>query len=248
MIDFSKWTRFYKPATAVVVVGSIFGLYRYSIVETARVVEAEVLPPRAVNDKPQPALPVPQVLALPSDQSGARLRFTKGEDVLRTFRSERKFLQDYVEVQAKVLLTEDDQERKTRILSDGRSLRSLLPWLLTAAKPGSEFDKLQAAALDVLLEARNQNGSEDAGSVLRSTLTDNSVEDAQLSVAERESLAGIKAEILMKWTSQEPSLVGQVGSWLPGPASQAIWANVQTMQSSNEAESNAELAELAKNP
>ena len=201
-----------------------------------------------LNNVVEPPLKEPMVLKAPSVARGGDLRFPSGDELLRTLKREVETLEVFEDLKAKVLADESTTEKRKRIISDPRIGERLAPLLRTPAKEGSRFEQMQSAALELLLEARGETGSESAGQALRSVVSDDSIENSQLAPADREALAGVKAEILYKWTAQEPSIAGQVPAWLPGPASQAIWTNVQEFQAKNEAESLVELQNITGSP
>jgi hypothetical protein len=158
--------------------------------------------------------------------------------------SQRELLKKYSVLKQKVFLSESEKSARAAYLNDTALLLGLLPVL---RMPASTIDQHQAqdAALDLLLEARADAQSDAAGAVLRSVVEDDSIEKTALSMNERTSVAGLKAEVLFKWSAQEPTLLSDMPKWLPGPISRKIWSNVLAAQDQNTAESMALHPELS---
>lgn len=152
----------------------------------------------------------------------------------------KKDLKQYHDLRGKVFLSEADKAFRREVLEDERKLMSLAELLKTPAN-SEEHMNLQNAALDILLESLHSSAPQAAIEILRGVLADTTVENAALSLSERQNLGGIKAEILFQWTSLFPESRNEIEGLLPGPASKKIWSNVQIRQQSNLAESSLEL-------
>jgi hypothetical protein len=107
------------------------------------------------------------------------------------------------------------------------------------------LQRLQNQAVDLLLEAR-LGGSQIAGQVLRSVVTDGQVEKESLSRSDRQAFAELKADVLYRWSAREPAITAELPGWLPGPVSQKIWRNVVNAQEQNQLESAEEARALKK--
>jgi hypothetical protein len=145
-------------------------------------------------------------------------------------------LQVYAILHSKVFLSPSEQADKADLLRDRRVLRGL-GTVLNRPPTDLKASIDQNLALDLLLEALRTGDSDVAAEVLRDIVSDSQVENPKLEPTVRENLAGIKAEVLFKWSAFRPAQAGDLASWLPGPVSQRIWQNVLEAQSSNLAES-----------
>lgn len=149
-------------------------------------------------------------------------------------------LEEYAKLKQKVLLNAESEAAKKRILQDEKLLGELKAVFDFVPDPKrGEQQNLQYAAIDLLLEARAA-GSETAAAVLRSLIEDPRVEKDELSNTVRAELAETKAEVMYRWSSQEPERAAEIEKWLPGPVSAKIWHNVLSAQKQNQLESLAE--------
>lgn len=151
-------------------------------------------------------------------------------------------VEKYHGLQGKVFLSEEDKKFRKELFADEKVLKSLETLLKTPAT-NREQEALQNAALDILLESLQASESGIAAEILKNVVADNLVEDTSLPRETRETLGGIKAEIVFQFTSLYPDSVAEIEGLLPGPASQKIWSNVKARQQSNLAESTLELKE-----
>ena len=157
-----------------------------------------------------------------------------------TIKEQKARLAEYAVLQRKVFLTDKEKAERARMMNDARFVRGLE--LLLRSVPTAEVTpELQNQAVDLLLEARESTRSEAAAQAMAAIIKDNQIENESMPQATRESLAGVKAEILYRWSAQEPGLSTQMPGWLPGPVSRTIWDNVLTEQAKNVAESRREL-------
>ncbi len=148
----------------------------------------------------------------------------------------KKELNDYSLLRKKIFLTDKEKLQKQNFLKNEPFITRLKD-LFKAPSIYSNSEDQQNAAVDFLLDALNSENSTAAAEVLRSIIQDPSTENENLSMADRETLAGVKAEVLYKWTAQEPLKASEIQQWLPGPVSQKIWKNVLAQQEMNQAES-----------
>lgn len=144
-------------------------------------------------------------------------------------------LEKYLGLRKKVLLAEGQNDDKKDLLNDRALLQSLQPLLVTEA-PADKVE-LQNAALDLLFEALKTDMRAEAIEVFKSVVADSFIESQNGSFAARENLAGIKAEVLLNWSSADPGASAEIEASLPGPVSQKIWDNVKKHQKNNLAES-----------
>jgi hypothetical protein len=150
-------------------------------------------------------------------------------------------LSEYSLLKKKVFTTSEEKAQRTRLLQDRNVVQSMLEYLAAPAAAGSEAAAIQNDAIDLLVEARAA-GSDAAADVMSSVLRDGTIENANLDMETRTSLAGVKAEVLYRWSAQEPGRAGQMASLLPGPVSRNIWNNVKAAQAQNLLDSQQELS------
>lgn len=154
----------------------------------------------------------------------------------------KEHVEKYHGLQGKVFLSEEDKIFRQELFANEEILRSLEA-LLKVPASNRDQEELQNAALDILLESLQSSESGIAAEILKNIVADNLVEDTSLSKEVRETLGGIKAEIVFQFTSLYPDSVAEIEGMLPGPASQKIWSNVKARQQNNLAESTLELKE-----
>lgn len=146
-------------------------------------------------------------------------------------------LKQYRVMKNKAFLTDEERALRKSFLENNEMLRKLGVYLKSPAPEESESEEAKNAATDLLLEAIKDQKSAAAEAALQEVIADNAIENAQMDPAQREALAGIKAEILYHWSAIDPEKVSQIEEWLPGPVSKKIWQNVLKAQNQNRAES-----------
>lgn len=149
----------------------------------------------------------------------------------------QKELDDYAFLRRKIFLSDDEKAEKARLLRDPSFVAGLESLFRDSLESGFEPEMRRNLALDLLFEALEGEGRDAASRVLRSVVRDERVESSALDSGTRRTLAGLKAEVLYQWSSKNPRVAREVGSWLPGPVSERIWRNVQAAQNQNLAES-----------
>lgn len=142
-------------------------------------------------------------------------------------------LNEIARLDRKAFLSESEKVFRANLLKDETFLRDIAR-VLTSHELDQNTKREQYQAIDALLAAQ-EIGSPAASTLLASVVSDAQVENETIAKDVRENLAGIKAEVLYKWTSQDKT--ARPESLLPGPVSRQLWANVQDTQSRNEAES-----------
>lgn len=157
-------------------------------------------------------------------------------------------LDEYKKLKQSVFLDKDGTERRKRLLGDGTLLRRL-GGLLRRPVGANDLKMIdyQSQAIDLLIAARSGPASAIAGEVMQSVVADARMESEQVPLADRKALAGVKAELLYEWAGQEPAVAAAIPRWLPGPASQKLWANVQKAHADNEQESAAAIKDALGN-
>jgi hypothetical protein len=196
---------------------------------------AEVSAPEKMNDlKPGSGdQAAPSVVAEPElDRKPDRTEVTK---VWKDF-AYAKELNSFGLLSQKALLLPADKIVKARLLKDERFLTSLEP-LLKVVPLDADTSILQNEALDFVFEALNSEMRSAAIEILKNVVADASVENGSAVMADRKSMAGVKAEAMFNLASSEPSAKSDIEHLLPGPVSKKIWENVQQRQESNLAES-----------
>ncbi len=149
-------------------------------------------------------------------------------------------LKQYRVIKNKAFLTDEEKALRKSFLENNEMLRNLGTYLKTPATEESDSEEAKNAATDLLLEAIKDEKSAAAEAALQEVIADNTIENTQMDPAQRESLAGVKAEILYHWSAIDPEKVSQIEEWLPGPVSKKIWQNVLKAQNQNRAESHNE--------
>lgn len=148
-------------------------------------------------------------------------------------------LATFHEISRKVFPSDDDRSQADRLLHDDELLRSAGRLLLQpAADRQAEAD--QNDAIDLLIKALTAGDNDVARAALTDVVKDAQIENTKIAMGARRQLAGLKGEVLYKWTALEPDMAAQVARWLPGPKSRQVWANVVQLQKSNLAESQEE--------
>ena len=145
-------------------------------------------------------------------------------------------LKSFAVITNKAIPTAEDNLNKRKLLQDANFILSLKPLLMVAADH-EDAAHLQNIAIDLLFESLKSESRDAAIQVLTAVVADASIENTERSPSERQTLAGVKAEVLYNWSSQEPSSDSAIAGILPGPVSQKIWANVKSRQDNNVAES-----------
>ncbi len=188
----------------------------------------------AVSDSPlTPLLEVPQPPAVAKAEVASKIDPPKGPFA--------KELELYSLLHRKVFLSEGEQSEKADLLKNASLLRAMGERLKKAAlEPRAFFE--QNDAITMVLEALRTGDSEVASEVLGDVVADKQVESTVLDRSSRESLAGVKAQVLFMWSALKPSEASAIARMLPGPVSQRIWNNVIDAQQANLAQS-ADLSE-----
>jgi len=152
-------------------------------------------------------------------------------------------LQKFQSLQVKSLPSLEEENIKKELLRNSFFLKGA-GFILQNTKFMSDPSYLQAenAALDLLIEALRSGDRKVAFQVIQKVIQDPQIEDPQISLETRKTLAGIKAELLFHSTALYPSQFQGLEASLPGPVSQKIWQNVQEQQNENLAESRREIA------
>jgi hypothetical protein len=150
-----------------------------------------------------------------------------------------KELKTYLDLQAKVFMSDEEKAEKHELLSRPDLLKALGQKLLEPSRSLEGMNE-QDTALDMLIEALKSGDSAVAAGVLGDVVKDGQVESSTMEQSAREQLAGLKAEILYQWSAFKPDMASNLQSMLPGPVSRRIWSNVVKMQQENLAESEAE--------
>lgn len=143
----------------------------------------------------------------------------------------------YQAVRNKVFMSETEKTLRKSFLNDGRMLMALGEYLKTVSIDTADTEEARNNATDLLLEAVQTEKSEAAEQALQSVIMDEQIENENLDLEARKSLANTKAEVLYHWSAMDPARSEQIQSWLPGPVSEKIWQNVRQAQNQNLAES-----------
>lgn len=148
----------------------------------------------------------------------------------------KKELDVWSELNKRLFLSESDLAEKRRLLNDIALLRGL-GLRLTEPSISKEVVENQDSAVDLLIEAVKSGDREAASDVLKSVVQDSQIENPSMDKAVREHMAGVKAEIMLRWAALVPDEVATIERSLPGPVSQKIWDNVKKRHASNLSES-----------
>jgi hypothetical protein len=150
-------------------------------------------------------------------------------------------IHEFKTLQAKIFKTDQDLAQLKKVRQNSALLFELAEYLRNIESvKNPEFRENQNIAIDILVEALKVEGSNAAETAIFEIIKDPQIENSALEMSTRESLAGVKADILYQASSLKPELFSQVESVLPGPVSQKIWKNIQQKQSENLAESESE--------
>lgn len=164
----------------------------------------------------------------------------KKNEAYQVPQEQKSALKEYVSIQRKVFTSEREKNRAKELLNNRDFLKSIERLLTSTNFNDTEYQSLQNAAIDMLLEADSKYQSEAAQQILMNVVSDPQIESDSMPAAERQALAGVKAEVLYLWTAQNPRISGAIASALPGVVSQKIWNNVKATQEVNYQESLAE--------
>jgi hypothetical protein len=146
-----------------------------------------------------------------------------------------KELTSYLDLKAKVFMTDDERRERARLLNHQEFMRALAERLMDPSRSPLLMQE-QDAAVDLLVEAVQTGDKGLATELLNRVVQDAQVENESLETSVREHLAGLKAEVLYQWSAVSPEAAATVPGLLPGPVSQKIWANVVHRQHSNQLE------------
>ena len=147
-------------------------------------------------------------------------------------------IRDIKQFRQKVFLNEKERLYKKDLLQNPTFLKTMARWL---NNPNTDNDNI-SFAIDSLIEGL-ESGSAIAREEIIKLVQDGRIEDPKLATADRETLAGIKAELLHLWSAHE-NIESSIAQMLPGKVSQKIWANVKAHQNNNHQES---LQQIAQN-
>ncbi|MGE0528242.1 MAG: hypothetical protein AB7G93_12995 [Bdellovibrionales bacterium] len=151
----------------------------------------------------------------------------------------QKDLSRYAAMSSKVFMSEEEKRTRQSLLTNADLLRSLGSRIQVATANPRIIGE-QSVAVDLLLEALQLGDAQVAAEVLTEVIRDPLVEDARLDQGARANLAGLKGEILYKWSAMVPELTAEFEALLPGPVTRKIWQNVQEIQNQNVAASEVE--------
>lgn len=144
-------------------------------------------------------------------------------------------LRVYSRIKQKVFLSDSEKAERRDLLRDTTLFKDLSN-VLSAFTYDQEIRALQSDAMDLLLESALKEKNSEAQTALLSVIENDSLSKTQ-DTAVQESLGGVKAEIMYKWSSGDPSVQSTIASHLPDQVSKSIWENVLDTQKRNEAES-----------
>jgi len=203
--------------------------------KTVNELDSEILKLVPENAVPEATTVMQQVTAKDPANSGST-----APSIYIVTEEQRNSLKEYIQIQRKVFTADTEKEKLKELLSSPEFIESLGA-LLTSINPADvEFDKLQDAAIDLLLEAESLDSAV-ATETLISIVKDAQIENDSLSKTDRELLAHVKAEVLYLWSAKNPEMAIQLPSLLPGEISLRIWNNVLYEQKNNHIESLAEV-------
>lgn len=146
----------------------------------------------------------------------------------------------YSKLVRKIFPNEGDVKEKQALFGSLEFMKAMGQRLLKPALNAKALEE-QDLAMDFLFEALNSEQELVAEGLLRDVIVDKQVEDRKLSPEARENLAGLKGEVLHRWTSMRPHVSEKLQQELPGPVSERVWANVVEAQAVNMAESSQEM-------
>lgn len=225
--------------SAAVIVGVGVGAYLLSGLSEEKNKGPESSQETPANSSPAPSLPSEAVVQAEAPASTTLLEGKKTEHRPqdKTFADfkYRADLEKYLGIRKKVLLAKDEEREKKNLLQDRALIQSMKSLLLVEAS--QENADLQNAALDFLFEALQSGASDEVTAVLQAVVADGTIENTTSSLESRKALAGVKAEVLLNWSSIDPKANAQIEASLPGPVSQKIWSRVKAHQDNNVAES-----------
>jgi hypothetical protein len=151
-----------------------------------------------------------------------------------------KEVRAYAKLVRKIFPTASDLAEKQRLLASQALIKAMGERLLMAASNPMGVEE-QDLAIDFLFEALRTDEGAPAVEALEAVITDKQVEDEALNAGARENLAGVKGEVLYRWSAIAPGKSEALEKALPGPVSVKLWQNVVEAQSMNLAESQAEI-------
>lgn len=154
----------------------------------------------------------------------------------------------YKKLHAKTFLNSQEEVEKKEMLGNSEFIGDLGRVLSdTSMMQDPQYEEMENAALDLIVEALQKGDRESSLQVIQSIIQDPQVENTQLPQKVRETLAGIKGELLYHAVAFAPNEFSNVESLLPGPVSQKIWQNVQGQHQQNFNESQVEVQEHEQN-
>lgn len=226
--------------SAVVVVGVGVGVYFLSASPEEKTKGPESSKETPANSRPKLPQPEPEAvvksenLAAPGAVTSNSAEKPAENKAFTDFKY-RADLERYLGIRKKVLMAKNEERDKKELLEDRALIQSMKPLLLVEAS--KDTVSLQNAALDYLFEALQSGASDEVAAVLREVVADTTIENNSNSMDSRKALAGVKAEVLLNWSSLDPKADAQIEASLPGPVSQKIWSRVKAHQDNNVAES-----------
>ncbi|KYG64700.1 hypothetical protein AZI86_10845 [Bdellovibrio bacteriovorus] len=226
--------------SVVVVVGIGLGVYFLSASPEEKTKGPESSKETPANSPPQLPQPGPKAIVkaeavVPSERATSSPVQKSAENKAFTDFKYRADLERYLGIRKKVLMAKNEERDKKELLEDRTLIQSMKPLLL--AEASKDTASLQNAALDYLFEALQAGARDEVAAVLRDVVADTTIENNSNSLDSRKALAGVKAEVLLNWSSLDPKADAQIEASLPGPVSQKIWSHVKAHQDNNVAES-----------
>ncbi|MBC7466125.1 MAG: hypothetical protein H7256_09035 [Bdellovibrio sp.] len=171
------------------------------------------------------------VAALPAATATSKIQFLT--------EAQYNSLDQYHEIKTKVFVSEKEKSLKKQFMTDNELIKSLKNFITEApvSERGSDDDVKKNLALDLLIEASVSSNSAEATAALMDIVQDKKIEDEKIPVADRQSMAEIKADLLYTWTARLPNQASQIDKVIPGPVTSKIWKNAQEAQAQNRTES-----------
>lgn len=140
-------------------------------------------------------------------------------------------------IQKKVFKSEAELEIIKSFISSRSRLQSLVTLFTNRQLLIETSSADQSAAVDVLIEASKSESAQYAEELILEIIRDSRIENENEIPAVRESLAGIKAELMYHAVRIDNRTVQNS---ISGPVTQKIWNNVQQAQADNVSESQLE--------
>ncbi len=148
-----------------------------------------------------------------------------------------KQLNQIYAIQKKVFKSEVELEVVKSFINSRSKLQSLVTLLTNRQSLIETSSADRSAAVDVLIEASKAESAQYAEELILEIIRDSKIENKNEIPSVRESLAGIKAELMYHAVRIDNRTVQNSVS---GPVTQKIWENVQQAQADNVSESQLE--------